>query len=158
MEALDLIVLGRQLAKIGEEAMRGSTKPSMATGPSLVLRDVFAHRDASINEIAERTGLPQSYVSESVARLREQALVQTGTDPADKRRTLVRISDAHPRTVAGKGAVEVDAALAEALGYGDVNAARPALDTLTMLSERLRPAQPGPILEQLRRARHDMGL
>ena len=156
MEALDLIVLGRQLAKIGEEAMRGSTKPSMATGPSLVLRDVFAHRDASINEIAERTGLPQSYVSESVAKLREQALVQTGTDPADKRRTLVRTSDAHPRTVADKGAVVVDAALTEALGYGDVNAARPVIDTLTTLCERLRPTRPGPILEQLRRARHDM--
>jgi DNA-binding MarR family transcriptional regulator len=157
MEALDLIVLGRQLAKIGEEAMRGSKKPLMATGPSLVLRDVFAHRDASINEIAERTGLPQSYVSESVAKLREQALVQTMIDPADKRRTLVRISDAHPRTVAGKGAVDVDAALAEALGCGDVDAARQVIDLLTMLCERLRPARPGPILEQLRQARHDMG-
>ena len=152
MEALDLVVLGRQLAKIGEEVMRGSHHTQLPTGPSLVLRDVFAHRDASINEIAERTGLPQSYVSESVAKLREQALVQTGVDPSDKRRTLVRISDEHPRTVARKGTVVADEALAEALGYRDVGAAREAIEFLAALGERLRPSEPGPILGQIGRA------
>lgn len=150
MDALDLILLGRQLAKIGEDAMRGSPGPSFPTGPSLVLRDVFANPQASINEIAERTSLPQSYVSESVAKLRDQGLVLTSADPADKRRTLVRLTDEHPRTVARKGAVSADAALTQALGYDDPDAAREELEVLAMLSQRLRPAAPGPILEQLR--------
>src|SRR5580692_11081147 len=99
VDALDLIMLGRQLTKIGEDVMRGSTAqtaktqtakarpatppgaepadaPFMPTGPSLVLRDVFANPGSSITDITARTGLPQSYVSESVARLRGQAIVQ----------------------------------------------------------------------------------
>src|SRR4029077_6957323 len=95
MNALDLIVLGRQLTKIGEEVLRGSGDPAgqdagghgqrparasgrpgqapfLPPGPSLVLGDVFAHPGSSITAITARTGLPQSYVSESVARLRSQ--------------------------------------------------------------------------------------
>src|SRR4029077_5693015 len=98
MNALDLIVLGRQLTKIGEEVLRGSgdpagqdagghgERPARATGrprqaPSrltrrtLVVRDVFAHPGSSITDITARTGLPQSYVSESVARLRSQGIL-----------------------------------------------------------------------------------
>ena len=112
-------MLGRQLTKIGEGVLRGATAspaPFLPAGPSLVLRDVFAHPDSSITDVTARTGLPQSYVSESVARLREQGIVETAADPADGRRTLVRVSAQHPRTVAAKGSAPVDAALAEALG------------------------------------------
>jgi Winged helix DNA-binding domain len=168
MNALDLIVLGRQLAKIGEEVLRGSAggvgqgaggegkqaagghagdRPAQAAGghagdrpgqaagghagdrparaavlpagPSLVLRDVFAHPGSSITDITGRTGLPQSYVSESVARLRGQGLLETSADAADGRRTLVRVSAGHPRTVAAKGSAPVDGALAAALGEPD---------------------------------------
>ena len=96
MNALDLIMLGRQLTKIGEEVLRGSKAQAMPTGPSLVLRDVFAHPDSSITEVTARTGLPQSYVSDSVARLRDQGIVETSADPADGRRTLVRVTAQHP--------------------------------------------------------------
>ena len=80
-----------------------------------MLRDVFAHPGSSITDITARTGLPQSYVSESAARLRSQGILETSADPADGRRTLVRVSAEHPRTVAGKGSAPVDAALAAAL-------------------------------------------
>jgi DNA-binding MarR family transcriptional regulator len=147
VEALDCILLGRQLARIGEEAMRGSKAPSLPTGPSLVLRDVFANPESSIAQITARTGLPQSYVSESVARLRERGMLETSADPADGRRTLVRLSDEHPRNVARRGAVSVDAALGEALG--DAN----AVSALEAFAKRLCPAEPGPILRQLDAAR-----
>ena len=58
MDALELIQLGRELTKIGEEALRGSKTGSLPNGPSLVLRDVFANRDSAISEIADRTALP----------------------------------------------------------------------------------------------------
>lgn len=61
--------------------------------------------------IAARTGLPQSYVSESVTRLREQGVFETRADPSDARRTLVRASAAIPRAVTRAGAVPVDRAL-----------------------------------------------
>jgi len=153
MNALDLIMLGRQLTKIGEEVMRGSKAQSMPTGPSLVLRDVFAHPDSSITDVTARTGLPQSYVSESVARLRDQGIVETSADPADGRRTLVRVTAEHPRTVAAKGSAPVDAALAAALG--DPADAGEIIGTLAALAERLRPESPGPIRRQLDQAGTD---
>jgi DNA-binding MarR family transcriptional regulator len=153
MNALDLIMLGRQLTKIGEEVLRGSAAQAMPAGPSLVLRDVFAHPDSPIGDIAGRTGLPQSYVSESVARLRDQGIVETAADPADGRRTLVRVSAQHPRTVAAKGSAPVDAALAAALGeQAGTPAVTELVETLNTLATRLRPSSPGPIRRQLEQA------
>ncbi len=153
MNALDLIMLGRQLTKIGEEVLRGSAAEAMPAGPSLVLRDVFAHPDSPIGDIAGRTGLPQSYVSESVARLRDQGIVETAADPADGRRTLVRITAQHPRTVAAKGSAPVDGALAAALGEptDDPEVIR-LIEALSELAARLRPSSPGPIRRQLDQA------
>src|SRR5580693_6043501 len=194
MNALDLIVLGRQLTKIGEEVLRGSGDPAgqdagehgerpvqasgrprqasgrpreapgrprqapfLPTGPSLVLRDVFAHPGSSITDITARTGLPQSYVSESVARLRNQGILETSADPADRRRTLVRVSAGHPRTVAAKGSAPVDGALAAALGEPDGGpAVAEIVATLSALAERLRPESPGPIQRQLDQARTEL--
>jgi DNA-binding transcriptional ArsR family regulator len=180
MNALDLIVLGRQLTKIGEEVLRGSGDPAgqdagghgerpaeasgrprqapfLPAGPSLVLRDVFAHPGSSITGITARTGLPQSYVSESVARLRSQGIVETSADPADGRRTLVRVSAGHPRTVAAKGSAPVDGALAAALGEPDGGpAVAEIVATLSALAERLRPESPGPIQRQLDQARKEV--
>ena len=194
MNALDLIVLGRQLTKIGEEVLRGSGDPAgqdagghgerparasgrpqqasgrpgqasgrtrqasfLPTGPSLVLRDVFAHPGSSITDITARTGLPQSYVSESVARLRSQGILETSADPADGRRTLVRVSAGHPRTVAAKGSAPVHGALAAALGEPDGGpAVAEIVATLSALAERLRPESPGPIQRQLDQARTEL--
>jgi DNA-binding transcriptional ArsR family regulator len=156
VNALDLIVLGRQLSRIGEEAMRGSRAPAMPTGPSLVLRDVFAHPDSSISDVTSRTGLPQSYVSESVARLRDQGIVETSADPSDGRRTLVRVAPDHPRTIVAKGSVPVDGALAEALGEpADGAAIAKIVGTLSDIAARLTPAEPGPIRRQLDQARKE---
>ena len=155
-------MLGRQLTKIGEEVMRGSdaraAEPTvMPTGPSLVLRDVFANPGSSITDITARTGLPQSYVSESVARLRGQGIVVTSADPADGRRTLVRVSDQHPRTVAAKGSAPVDAALAAALGEPAGGAAvTQIIGTLSALADRLAPETPGPIKRELDQARQEL--
>jgi Winged helix DNA-binding domain len=162
VDALDLIMLGRQLTKIGEDVMRGpesaaADAPVMPTGPSLVLRDVFANPNSSITDITARTGLPQSYVSESVARLRGQGIVVTSADAADGRRTLVRVSDRHPRTVAAKGSVPVDAALAAALGEpAGGPAVTQIIGTLSALAARLAPETPGPIRRQLNQARREL--
>jgi len=129
--------------------MRGSSQQALPNGPSLVLRDVFANRDSSISQIAERTGLPQSYVSESVASLAKEGLVQTRVDSADKRRTLVRVTAEHRRTVARKGATPIDTALARALG-DRADELDEVAALLERLFERLVPAASGPVIEQIR--------
>jgi DNA-binding MarR family transcriptional regulator len=151
MDALELIQLGRQLTRIGVQAMRGSRQQALPNGPSLVLRDVFANRDGSISQIAERTGLPQSYVSESVASLAKQGMLETRVDPDDRRRTLVRVSAGHRRTVASKAATPIEGALAGALG-DRADELEEVAGSLERLLGQLVPAAPGPVVGQIRRA------
>jgi DNA-binding MarR family transcriptional regulator len=152
--AFDLIVLGRQLARIGETVMRGQA-PAQPTVAGLVLADVFAHPGTSISEITARTGMPQSYVSETVARLREQGTAESFPDPADRRRTLVRVSAQHPGNVMRAALVRADDALTTALGDISPGEAADIIKTLEALAARLRPGQPGPVLDQLNRARDE---
>jgi DNA-binding MarR family transcriptional regulator len=162
MTAGELIILGRQLTKIGTSAMRsGGTAPDDGSAPrhgrepeipaglSMVGADVFAHPATSITEIAARTGLRQSYVSDSVARLRDQGVVETAPDPADRRRTLVRLVPGHPHRVASAAAAPVEEALAQALGNPDPAALAGIIATLAELARRLRPRDPGPVARYL---------
>lgn len=150
MDALDLIMLGRRLTRIGETVLRGSAAERMPAGQGLVLRDVLANPGSSISEITMRTGLPQSYVSQTVAGFRDRGLLETSADVRDARRTLVHVSRQHLRHVAQKGTAQADAALAGALGEpGTGPAAAELIAVLTEIAARLRPAQPGPILRRL---------
>jgi DNA-binding MarR family transcriptional regulator len=153
--AFDLIVLGRQLARIGETVMRGQAPPAQPTIAGMVLADVFAHPGSSISEITARTGMPQSHVSETVARLREQGTVESFPDPADRRRTLVRVSAQHPGNVMRAALVPADDALTAALGDVSPDEAADIIKTLEALAARLRPGKPGPVLDQLNRARDE---
>lgn len=155
MMAFDLIVLGRQLARIGETVMRGQAPPAQPTIAGMVLADVFAHPGSSISEITARTGMPQSHVSETVARLREQGTVESFPDPADRRRTLVRVSARHPGSVMRAALVPVDAELTAALGDIGSDEAADTIKTLEALAARLRPVKPGPVLDQLNRERDE---
>lgn len=150
VDALDLIRLGRQLVRTEGHALRGSMGTSLPTGPSPLLRDVFANPGASIKVIAERTALPQSYVSESVAKLREKGLVSTEVDAADRRRTLVRVRPEHELGVARKGGRPIDRALTEALDGADSEVVRTTVEALSLVASRLSPRALGPIMEQLR--------
>ena len=115
MNALELYQVGRWLSRVAEDAMRPPGAPVTPPGARLILMDISAHADCSIGEIASRTGLPQGYVSATVARMREQGVFETRPDPGDRRRTLVRLTDDIPRSVARAGAVRVDDALLKAL-------------------------------------------
>ena len=121
----------------------------------MVLADVFAHPGSSISEITARTGMPQSHVSETVARLREQGTVESFPDPADRRRTLVRVSAQHPGNVMRAALVPADDALTAALGDVSPDEAAGIIKTLEALAARLRPGKPGPVLDQLNRARDE---
>ena len=150
MEALELIQLGRRLVRIGEQVLRSTGDgPAPPLGPSMVLQDVFGHPGSSVTDITARTGLPQSYVSESIARLRDDGLVVTEVDPADRRRTLVRPNPEHLRRVARKGTASVDAALAEAFDESDTSKAEVLAHTIREMARRLLPSQRGPIRRQL---------
>ena len=153
MQALDLIVLGRQLARLGERAMRaddplddgvaalGATLPA---GALIVMRDVLASPGSSITDITARTGLPQSYVSESVNKLRVKGIAEITADPVDRRRTLVRLTAARLDQVARHSARDADDVLRAALGDLDTAETERVIQLLTDLAHRLQAEAPAP--------------
>lgn len=150
MEAIELVALGRRLQKIGEEALRVGPGAGMPAGPVLVLRDVFTHPGTSVNDITARTGLPQGYVSECVAKLRDDFMLETATDPLDRRRTLARFVPEHAKRVLEAGAVPADDALGRALAEDDPAAVADVVRVLSDLAGRLGLAAEGPVRRQLR--------
>jgi DNA-binding MarR family transcriptional regulator len=157
VEAIDLIQLGRRLAKLGEHALRGSEgipngRGEIPIGATLVAQDVLTHEGSTVSEITVRTGLPQSYVSESVARLREEHILVTETDPDDRRRTRVSVSRAHLKVVRERGKAPVEALVCQAMGDVDTAEAERLVSALETLAERLRPVEPGAVVRQLRGA------
>jgi DNA-binding MarR family transcriptional regulator len=147
MDALDLIILGRQLARIGERAMRegepGDNEPgalgaTLPAGALIVMRDILAHPGSSISDITARTGLPQSHVSESVNKLRVKGIAEINADPADRRRTLVRLSATSQDRVARHSARNADDLLRIALGDLSDDGAHQVIAMLNDLARRLR--------------------
>lgn len=158
MNALDLIVLGRQLTRLGERAMRegeledapNGLGAALPAGALIVMRDVLAHPGSSITDITARTGLPQSYVSESVNKLRVKGIAETNADPSDRRRTLVTLTARHLDEVARHSARDADAVLRQALGdVGGNHRAAGVISMLTELAGRLRAEPTGLVVRQL---------
>jgi DNA-binding MarR family transcriptional regulator len=137
VNGIELYILGRRLMKLGEAAMPTAGFRRLPSSVQLVFVDIGDHPDTSISGVVARTGLPQSAVSEAVARLAKAGALQTSTDPADRRRTLVRV----PREVRGRKnrapAEPIDTPLAEALGVRDAAEIADVVATLTDLAQRL---------------------
>jgi DNA-binding MarR family transcriptional regulator len=153
VDALDLIILGRQLARIGERAMRegdpedsapGAFGAALPTGALIVMRDVLIHPGSSISDITARTGLPQSHVSESVNKLRIKGIAEINADPADRRRTLVRLTATSQDQVIRHSARNADDLLQRALGDVTDDSAHQIIATLNGIARRLRIEPTGP--------------
>ncbi|MEV0389588.1 MarR family transcriptional regulator [Nonomuraea sp. NPDC050643] len=142
MNGVELFLLGRALMKIGEDAMPtegiGEHSTSLRT-VLIVVSDLRGHPDTTVGEIATRTGLPQSAVSASIARLRTAGAVTTETDPRDRRRTIIREAPEVSERVTRVRDTPIDEALATALGTDDRQRVRETVAALEDLAERLMP-------------------
>lgn len=156
MMAFDLIVLGRQLAKIGESVMRQGSSTTMSTGAGMVLTDVLAHPGSSISEITARTAMPQSQVSVMVADLAEKGMVESGPDPADRRRTIVHVTTVHQHNIGHAASIRADSAIVSSITDLTPEAAITVVAMLEDLAARLRPKTSGPIVEQINRVRDEL--
>jgi DNA-binding MarR family transcriptional regulator len=87
--------LARLLREIAQVATANEGEQPVAASTVAIVEDVTSHPGSPIKEIATRTGLAQSLVSRTVERLRGRGVFAVAHDPADGRRTLVRVN---PRT------------------------------------------------------------
>lgn len=92
MQMSQLYQLGRRLSELALDGM-GAGELDLTPSEFLVLQDLFMNGDSSISDTVARTGLAQSRVSTSVARFADRGWVTTAADPADRRRTIVHVTD-----------------------------------------------------------------
>jgi len=126
--------------KIAESAFAADQPGGeLPTSVRMVLVDVSAHPGSSIGEITARTGFPQSHVSASVARLREQGVLETSVDAADGRRTLVSLDHSFRERLQTRAPVAIDAALAAELASPDREDLAQVINALEAVAERIIP-------------------
>jgi DNA-binding MarR family transcriptional regulator len=111
--------LGKRLLELSRAVTTQAGDPSLTPGELAVLEDALAHPGSSVSEIQARTGFVQSHVSVSVARLKQRGLVQTAADPADGRRTRVRVSEAAKQAIISRASRRIDHAVSRAVGDPD---------------------------------------
>ncbi|SPL97344.1 unnamed protein product [[Actinomadura] parvosata subsp. kistnae] len=142
VNGLELLLLGHRLIRLGEDALPPSHFRQLSRGARTVVVDVFSHPGSSIKEITERTGLPQSLVSATVAKLRDAGIMATEPDPADRRRTLVApapgVAERGQRLA---GETTVDGVLARAMGM-EADEVKDIVTQLDTLARRLAPLDP----------------
>jgi DNA-binding MarR family transcriptional regulator len=139
MNGLELYLLGRKLAKMGIETIPSSALNEFPPSAQAVLIDVLESPNSSIGEIAKRTELPQSQVSVASTMLEEHGLLETVTDPDDRRRTLVRGAPGVGRKIRKKVNVPIDETIANALASESPDDLAQVLAALEMLSLQLTP-------------------
>jgi DNA-binding MarR family transcriptional regulator len=115
MDGVRLHRLGKRLIDLARAVTTESGDPALTACEVAVLEDVFRYVDSPVSDIQARTGFAQSHVSVSVARLAERGLVHTAPDPADRRRTLVRLADPARRAIVRRAVRPADSAIAEAI-------------------------------------------
>ena len=145
LEVGELYKLGRRLTEISRDAALNPGDPKLPMGETVVLEDVLTHPGSAVSEISERTGVAQSYVSRVVAQLQSSGTLETKADPADRRRTLVRVADRLSQGVfSERGSRTVDGAIAAAIGDSNSQEAKRAVEMLEELARLLLPGATHP--------------
>src|SRR4051794_2820650 len=99
MDGVQLHRLGKRLIDLARVVTTKAGDTSLTPGEVAVLRTVLRYPDSTVSELQVRTGFVQSHISTSVARLRERGLIETAIDPADRRRTRVRLTELARRAI-----------------------------------------------------------
>lgn len=153
--AFDLIVLGRQLAKIGDSVSHARKRDEAADADGCWPRP---ERTSSRTQIARSATSPPTLRCNRATSLRPSpsSSSKDWSNPRAIRPTSAgRSFVSHPRNV-GRVSQGVGRRCAyRALDGMSPDAVREVINTLEQLASWLRPTEPSPILEQLNRARDE---
>jgi DNA-binding MarR family transcriptional regulator len=119
MDGVRLHRLGKRLIDLSREVTTSAGDASLTPAEIAVIEDALKNPDSPVTEIKARTGFAQSHISESVSRLKERGLIETTPDPADRRRTRVRLSEVARQAVLARAGRSADEVIARAVPESD---------------------------------------
>ncbi|MDS0136123.1 MULTISPECIES: helix-turn-helix domain-containing protein [unclassified Amycolatopsis] len=122
MKVSELYLLGKHLMELAARGMRDDADPEVPEIYLVVISVLVEAPGISISELTARTGFAQSHVSAAVAQLRERGALNTGPDPADRRRTLVTPVAGLVEAVAERQRRDAEEVLAAALAEAEPDA------------------------------------
>jgi DNA-binding MarR family transcriptional regulator len=138
VNAGELFRIARLLREVALVATRDPGEPPAPPGLVAIVDDIARHDGTSVGEIAARTGLAQSLVSKTVARLRDAGIVDVAQDTSDRRRTRIAITDsARSEVFAARGERPITRALSERLPHLPAKRAARAEALLDQLASTL---------------------
>lgn len=150
---LDVVALSRLARILREVALDASQdgRDLPVTGGELTLIEAVARQPGStIRQLCETTGLAQSWVSTLARQLADKGVLRLEADPADRRRTLVRLAPETARRARHEeGRRPIGDALTRALPHLDASDAAELERLLARAHELVRPgrerdAEPAP--------------
>jgi len=129
--------LGKRLIQLAAAVTGEPGETRLPLGEAAVFVEVLEGPGISIKEIHERTGLSQSHVAASVARLRNRGLLETAPDggSAWRSNTRAQASDYALQTISRRQSRPVDEAVIRAVG--DPTQARRAIRLMDELADIL---------------------
>lgn len=140
MDPMELFLLGRRLMKIAESALPDVGAGAVGNRTTLIVASEIAGSPGiTVGEIAARSGLPQSAISQAVARLVKAGSVVGAPDPTDGRRTLLRHAGETSERVVEIRAMSIRPALEAATDDADAASLDLIESALRQLSTALRP-------------------
>lgn len=92
MDAGQLHRVARLLREVALDATADPGETPVSAGDVAIAEDIAHHNKVSVGEIAVRTGLAQSLVSRTIAKMHDAGVVVTERDPSDGRRILISIA------------------------------------------------------------------
>ncbi len=140
MNAGELHKLTSVLRAIAAAATADPGERPQAPSTVAIVQDVAAHPDSCISDIAERTGLAQSLISTTVAKLKDRGIFTAAPDPTDRRRTVVTVQPAAGAAFGHRGARPITEALARALPDATTDQLHSIEGALTQLADQLLSA------------------
>lgn len=94
MNLAELYYVGKVLQECATSGMHnGREASSLTTAETVVAETLHALGPSAVGVVAQRTGYAQSRVSTVVSALHARGLLTVHTDPNDRRRTIVALSD-----------------------------------------------------------------
>lgn len=144
----DLFILGRALTDVAFRAT-GAAEQGLSASEFAVLQDVFEHEPTPISAIVARTGVAQSRVSTAVQHMTDRGWLMTRSDPSDRRKTMVGVTEKVRAEGARIRELDVGEALAPLFDGCDADQREWAVAALERITKLARPviaaaARPSP--------------